>query len=802
MERGRGDARRAHASRGRSRSPSSPACGRSRRHRDAARRDGARRPTCPSVDGRPRSRRRSSAWPRPRPARATGASAPTAACSPRATRTSTARPPACRTTRSSRSRRRAPVTATGSPTAAAPSSTSATPRSTDRWRGHPLNLPIVGMAATPDGNGYWLVASDGGIFSFNAPFHGSTGGDAPQPADRRHGRDARRQRLLARRERRRHLLVQRAVLRLDRRRSTSTSRSPAWPPRRAAAATRWSRPTAACSASAPNSPFYGSAVERVPGRTRGRGRDVARRARATGSRSPTRARTRSRRRRAARSAARRPRPRPAQMAADLFTRLNDERAARGLAPLAWDPTLAELRDVVERQHGRQRLPAQLDRQPARPVQLRRREHRGRQRRARSTARSTTRGCTPTATGRTSSPPASRRVGVGVYCAPDGSIWLTEDFGHPSSAGRRPDVVGDTARSTRSPAPTPARCTAEHAGMPRRIVRNAAECGREYVDGDNRAEDVRMTTSMGNTSFGRADAAARAGDDPAPARPLPRSARAGSCEPVVDDRRRRRCTSSAAAATGAGTSSSASCGACGPDACDGCPQPERCAAVYAGDHAVDLSARLAAPTRQRARVRRATPGSAPARAAAATAGSASRLERRHRRGATAPRPTSPRRSAGPTRTSRAGPARRGSARTRRPSRRTAATRPGVIGRASRFSTHRPTTSNVIVAAVARHGEIVVVARRPRTPRTSTRPRPRPPGPAMNSTRRTKPGHVAARVRREREEERGDADRQAADDREVAGQERVRPARDPDRDREDHRVERSWSRTGSRRARRSR
>src|ERR1700727_589453 len=26
----------------------------------------------------------------------------------------------------------------------------------------PLNKPIVGMAATPDGGGYWLVASDGG----------------------------------------------------------------------------------------------------------------------------------------------------------------------------------------------------------------------------------------------------------------------------------------------------------------------------------------------------------------------------------------------------------------------------------------------------------------------------------------------------------------------------------------------------------------------------------------------------------------------------------------------------------------
>jgi hypothetical protein len=37
-----------------------------------------------------------------------------------------------------------------------------------------LNQPIVGMAATPDGGGYWLVASDGGIFTFgDAAFFGS-----------------------------------------------------------------------------------------------------------------------------------------------------------------------------------------------------------------------------------------------------------------------------------------------------------------------------------------------------------------------------------------------------------------------------------------------------------------------------------------------------------------------------------------------------------------------------------------------------------------------------------------------------
>jgi len=45
--------------------------------------------------------------------------------------------------------------------------------------GQHLNKPVAGMAATPDGHGYWLVASDGGVFSFgDAGFHGSTGGSS------------------------------------------------------------------------------------------------------------------------------------------------------------------------------------------------------------------------------------------------------------------------------------------------------------------------------------------------------------------------------------------------------------------------------------------------------------------------------------------------------------------------------------------------------------------------------------------------------------------------------------------------
>jgi hypothetical protein len=43
--------------------------------------------------------------------------------------------------------------------------------------GQHLNAPMVGMAATPGGGGYWEVASDGGIFGYgDATFYGSTGG--------------------------------------------------------------------------------------------------------------------------------------------------------------------------------------------------------------------------------------------------------------------------------------------------------------------------------------------------------------------------------------------------------------------------------------------------------------------------------------------------------------------------------------------------------------------------------------------------------------------------------------------------
>ena len=68
------------------------------------------------------------------------------------------------------------VTATGKWLPTAVCSRSVTPHFTGLWAGILYNQPIVAIASTADGRGYWLVASDGGIFSFgDAVFFGSTG---------------------------------------------------------------------------------------------------------------------------------------------------------------------------------------------------------------------------------------------------------------------------------------------------------------------------------------------------------------------------------------------------------------------------------------------------------------------------------------------------------------------------------------------------------------------------------------------------------------------------------------------------
>ena len=79
----------------------------------------------------------------------------------------------------------------------------------DLQPGQSLNAPVVGVASTPDGGGYWLVASDGGVFAFgDAHFHGVDGRNPPQQTGRGHRREH-PGRLLARGERRGHLRLRR-----------------------------------------------------------------------------------------------------------------------------------------------------------------------------------------------------------------------------------------------------------------------------------------------------------------------------------------------------------------------------------------------------------------------------------------------------------------------------------------------------------------------------------------------------------------------------------------------------------------
>ena len=108
---------------------------------------------------------------------ATGRSPPTAASSRSVTPRSTAPRVADRSTRRSSGWRPRPMAAaTGRSPPTAASSRSVTPASTAPRVVEPLNAPVVGVAATPDGGGYWEVASDGGIFGFgDATFWGSTG---------------------------------------------------------------------------------------------------------------------------------------------------------------------------------------------------------------------------------------------------------------------------------------------------------------------------------------------------------------------------------------------------------------------------------------------------------------------------------------------------------------------------------------------------------------------------------------------------------------------------------------------------
>ena len=121
-----------------------------------------------------------------------------------------------------------------------------------------LTRPVVGMAVDAATGGYWLVASDGGVFAFDAPFAGSAGALGPALARGGDGSHRRRRRLLAGRRRRRGVRLRRRPLRRvdggGAPHPTRGGHGASTPADRAG--TGWWPPTAGCSPSA--RPYEGS----------------------------------------------------------------------------------------------------------------------------------------------------------------------------------------------------------------------------------------------------------------------------------------------------------------------------------------------------------------------------------------------------------------------------------------------------------------------------------------------------------------------------------------------------------------
>ena len=161
-------------------------------------------------------------------------------------------------------RRPRPPAATGRWPPTAASSPSAGPGFYGSMGGRHLNRPIVGMAATPDGKGYWLVASDGGIFAFgDAGFYGSMGGQHLNQPIVGMTSNTEGNRLPAGGLRRRDLLLR--TRRSSDRWAASRSTPPSWgwsTTPTPAATGRWP-PTGGSSPSA-GRPFYGSTGQHPP----------------------------------------------------------------------------------------------------------------------------------------------------------------------------------------------------------------------------------------------------------------------------------------------------------------------------------------------------------------------------------------------------------------------------------------------------------------------------------------------------------------------------------------------------------
>jgi ribosomal protein L24E len=295
-----------------------------------------------------------------------------------------------------------------------------------------LNQPIVGMAANPIGRGYWMVARDGGIFSFgDAKFYGSTGnirlnqpivGMAANPKGRGYWMVARDGGIF-------------------------TFGSAKF--RGSLGAIRLAQPIVGMSSSRTgrgyvlvaadggvftfgDAKFYGSAAKSCPdaatigvaGSRNTIGYWIGLANARTYAFSPT-----------AKSPVCIATPADG-VARDLFGRLNSERAARGLPPLQWDGALAGYakawsRDMASNGFRHSAIVHLLDDGRLSYVGENIAWARGA-----GVTSSTLHTMWMQSQGHRDNmlSPTYNAVGIGVFCAADGTVWATQDFGRYSSLG--------------------------------------------------------------------------------------------------------------------------------------------------------------------------------------------------------------------------------------------------------------------------------------------------------------------------------------------------------------------------------
>jgi uncharacterized protein YkwD len=262
-----------------------------------------------------------------------------------------------------------------------------------------LNQPIVGVAATRSGRGYWFVARDGGVFSFgDAHFRGSIGGasfglSVVSMAPNGNG----------------YLLL------------ASNGRVFNF-----GNATNYGSAKNACTdapavaiATAPNALGYWIAFANAQA--------FALTPAKSGPKCAAPAR-----------------PKIAPAAADLLNRMNEERGARGLAPLAWNASLAGYAGNWSRNMGNGNNLHHSDIGSL----LGPFDYVGEN--IATGSKGVSAGALHVAWMHSQEhrdnilSPGFQAVGIGVYCSPNGSIWATTEFGRPTSSGQPPAYNGGTS----------------------------------------------------------------------------------------------------------------------------------------------------------------------------------------------------------------------------------------------------------------------------------------------------------------------------------------------------------------------